>query len=467
MKKRFAKRLVVISTLAMLTFNPYTKVFAAGDQFTTHTVVSGESLWKISVKYDVSIQEIMQANNLSSANLAVGQQLKIPVKSSDNVMVYTVKSGDVLWKIAATYNVSVQDIIAYNGLDPSKYLYVGQKLYIPTSMPAQTNTPPSGDYIVHTVESGDVLWKIAARYNVTTKQIVAFNKIDPNIPLMIGQKLYIPNIQDDTSSQPKNEQVIHIVQSGESIWKISIKYRIDEQDILKANGLSEASIIYPGQKLIIPQSNEQQLKPNVPSADNTQPYITYIEHTVQAGDTPWNLSIKYGIPYTEMKEVNNFTGKTMLTIGQKVTIPVHHIPVTATPGPQYGEYLDWWTQAQYLFPIGAKAKVTDLTTGKSYKVIRSFGAFHADCEPLTAQDAAIMYEIWRNQWSWVPRAAIVEVDGRKIAASVTNMPHDVQNIKDNNFNGHFDVHFLNSKRHKDGLVNEDHQVQIKIAAGVR
>jgi hypothetical protein len=143
------------------------------------------------------------------------------------------------------------------------------------------------------------------------------------------------------------------------------------------------------------------------------------------------------------------------------------VPILTTPGIKYGEYLDWWTGAQYVFPIKAIAKVTDFDSGKSYTVIRSYGAFHADCEPLTAQDAAIMYEIWGKTWSWIPRASIVEVNGRRIAASVTNMPHNIQEIKDNNFNGHFDIHFLNSTRHSDGLISDPHQEQVRISAGLR
>lgn len=58
-------------------------------------------------------------------------------------------------------------------------------------------------------------------------------------------------------------------------------------------------------------------------------------------------------------------------------------------------------------------------------------------------------EVWGGEYSWKERAVIVEVDGRKIAASMASMPHDVSYIKDNNFNGHFDLHFKNSTRHKD------------------
>jgi hypothetical protein len=60
---------------------------------------------------------------------------------------------------------------------------------------------------------------------------------------------------------------------------------------------------------------------------------------------------------------------------------------------------------------------------------------------------------------------IVEVDGRRIAGSMTSMPHSIEYIADNDFTGHFDIHFLNSLRHKDNRIDPDHQKAIKVAAG--
>jgi hypothetical protein len=145
---------------------------------------------------------------------------------------------------------------------------------------------------------------------------------------------------------------------------------------------------------------------------------------------------------------------------------VHNIAVQERVSEKHGEYLDWWTEAQYVFPINKVATVTDFQTGRTFKIKRTTGAFHADCEPLTARDAAIIKEVWGGSYSWTERAVIVVVDGRKIAASMSSMPHDVEYIKDNNFNGHFDLHFRNSTRHKDGMISQAHQAQIRIAAGV-
>lgn len=91
---------------------------------TSHTVKSGDTLWKIANQYGVSSQTIMNLNNLSSSVIYPGQTLKI-----NNTSTYTVKSGDTLWIIANKYGVSYKSIMQWNNLS-STYLYVGQKLEI-------------------------------------------------------------------------------------------------------------------------------------------------------------------------------------------------------------------------------------------------------------------------------------------------------------------------------------------------
>ena len=118
-----------------------------------------------------------------------------------------------------------------------------------------------------------------------------------------------------------------------------------------------------------------------------------------------------------------------------------------------------------MWPIGTDALVTDLATGKSLHVKRSYGAFHADVEPLTAADSATMKAIWGG-WSWATRPVVVEVNGRRIAASSHAMPHSIQTITDNDFDGHFCIHFLNSTRHSDNHTQHDHQENVRRAAGL-
>ncbi|HHV99300.1 MAG TPA: peptidoglycan-binding protein [Clostridiaceae bacterium] len=149
--------------------------------------------------------------------------------------------------------------------------------------------------------------------------------------------------------------------------------------------------------------------------------------------------------------------------------------------------MPWFGEAENVFAIGKTATVYDIESGKSFKIKRTYGHNHADCETLTAKDTQIMKDIYGGQWSWSRRAIIVDVDGVKIAASMAGMPHagsdkaaanayiksrsggygagtNLDAIKGNNMNGVFDIHFYKSKTHGSNSVNQAHQNMVKKAA---
>lgn len=110
-----------------------TPPFEPDTPYLIYTVQRGDSLWKISQKYEVPVNDIISFNNLSSVNLQIGDELKIPLTSLDNnktSKTYTVKTGDTLWSIAKNFDVSVNDLKAANNLT-SNLLSVGQTLTIP------------------------------------------------------------------------------------------------------------------------------------------------------------------------------------------------------------------------------------------------------------------------------------------------------------------------------------------------
>lgn len=150
------------------------------------------------------------------------------------------------------------------------------------------------------------------------------------------------------------------------------------------------------------------------------------------------------------------------------------------------ELLDWWTEASKIFKIGMTAKVTDVRTGKTFNIVRTYGGNHADCEAETAEDSKKIKEIWGG-WSWSRRPVVIEVSGRKIAASIAAMPHagvdkspanktissrsggygrgaNLDKIKNNGMSGVIDVHFLNSRTHGTNRVDKNHQAAVKEAA---
>ncbi|MBU7006674.1 hypothetical protein [Phosphitispora fastidiosa] len=129
----------------------------------------------------------------------------------------------------------------------------------------------------------------------------------------------------------------------------------------------------------------------------------------------------------------------------------------------YGEFLTW-TEVNRIFRKFDKARVTDLETGESFTVQRRAGSLHADVQPLTAEDSGIMKKIYGGAWSWKRRAIVVAVKGHRIAASMNGMPHGAGAIGGNDFNGHFCIHFRDSRLHKN-KVDLAHQVMVWKAAG--
>ena len=164
-----------------------------------YTVERGDSLWSIARRFGVTVQEIRDANDLTSDTLSVGQSLIIPgISAGDDLedneendtvpTTYTVASGDSLWSIANRFGVTVNDLKSANGLT-SNLLSVGQVLIIPT---AGSSTPGSPTYNTYTVASGDSLWSIANRFGTTVDTIKTLNNLTSNL-LSIGQVLQIPN----------------------------------------------------------------------------------------------------------------------------------------------------------------------------------------------------------------------------------------------------------------------------------
>lgn len=214
------------------------------------------------------------------------------------------------------------------------------------------------------------------------------------------------------------------------------------------------------------------------------PYKIYTQYTVVKGDTLWSVAVNNGITLDDLLKANNITSSAYLTIGQTIKIPKTFIPKKPCYG-KYGEYQDWFTSSQYIFPIGAEATVIDFFSGKSFRIKRTIGSGHADCETLTLSDTQTMKEIWGGSFSWVKRPVIIVTNGRRLAASMAGMPHagldaykagiNVSNrsdgygygpnydyIKRNGMDGHFDLHFPGSLRHKDWALDPEHQSNLTI-----
>lgn len=134
----------------------------------------------------------MKVNNLTSDLLSIGQIINIPssttivTPSEDDIIneenTYIVQRGDTLWSISRKFGVSVDDIKNANNLT-NEILTIGSTIIVPTG----TNT---NNIIVYKVKRGDSLWALAREYNTTIDDIKKLNNLTSNI-LTIGSELQI------------------------------------------------------------------------------------------------------------------------------------------------------------------------------------------------------------------------------------------------------------------------------------
>ena len=271
---------------------------------TYYTVQKGDSLWSIANKFGITVNDLKTLNNLSSNVVNVGQNLKVKLeeeKPVEDYLVYTVKKGDSLYKIANEYNTTVDTIMSVNNLSGTN-LTINQQLLIPKEGSIDIDINKNKQGIVYTVKSGDSLWKIANSYGITVDKLKSANKLTSNT-LKIGQELLIP-VEDATITEtevPTSTGLNYVVVKGDNLYSIANKYNVTVTDIKKLNNLTD-NTLKVGQVLKIP---------------GTESYATY---TVKKGDSLWKIANQYGVTVNELKEINNLSG-TLLTIGQSLLIP--------------------------------------------------------------------------------------------------------------------------------------------------
>jgi len=197
----------------------------------TYKVMSGDTLYSIANKLDTSIDEIKKLNKLTSNVLSIGQILKIPTKIVDigDTDIYQVMSGDTLYSLAKKYNITVEELKNLNDLEGDN-LVVGQLLNVPSGL-STANT-----YIVG---AGDTLYSIAKEFNTSVDKLKEINNLTNNL-LSVGQKLFIPVVEETT----------YVVKRGDTLYSIARNFNVSVDTLKRLNNLNNNTISI-GQILIV------------------------------------------------------------------------------------------------------------------------------------------------------------------------------------------------------------------------
>ena len=119
---------------------------------------------------------------------------------------------------------------------------------------------------------------------------------------------------------------------------------------------------------------------------------------------------------------------------------------SAQVAPNGVEYIEW-SEASKIISIGWDTRVYDVRTGTVYYVRSFSNGKHADVEPITTDDTALLKSTFGGVWSWDPRPVWVTVNGRTFAASINGMPHGGGVNSNNGMDGQICLHFHGSSTH--------------------
>ncbi|MBQ0909819.1 LysM peptidoglycan-binding domain-containing protein [Flavobacterium sp. F-328] len=278
-----------------------TKANDSGPKSSFYRVQRGDNLSNVAAKYDVTVAEIKQWNNLRSNSLAYGKSLRIepptgkqdkiitkPIRETNHVVaasassknvkddkeattsseaIYVVQKGDNLGNIAKKYNVSVADIQSWNGLTTDA-VQIGAtiqiaKLEVDTKQDL-ANAQERRD-VEYVVQKGDNLSAIASKFGTSLSDIKQWNKLNDNT-ITIGKSLIVAKdeiaIVTDKASvnsfktkasamKSKASSSDYYVKKGDSLFSIAKKYPgVTTSDLKKWNGISGEQL-KPGMKLKI------------------------------------------------------------------------------------------------------------------------------------------------------------------------------------------------------------------------
>ena len=230
-----------------------------GKEIEYYTVKSGDTLYGIAFQNDISVNDFLKINNIDDPlkyKLRTGEKLKIYARASASnaqsktIKTYRVKSGDTLGEIALKNSMSLKDLLQLNNLKNNYVLKVGDtlKIYDNISIGSSSQTTAYRTLENYKVKSGDTLSEIALARGMDLVELYSINNINDKYILKVGDTLKV-------YANPKKTTTLVIsnykVQSGDSLYSIAKKHKMDLRDLMQLNNIKNANAykLYVGANL--------------------------------------------------------------------------------------------------------------------------------------------------------------------------------------------------------------------------
>ncbi|MCT2160229.1 LysM peptidoglycan-binding domain-containing protein [Granulicatella adiacens] len=316
-----------------------------------YTVQAGDTLYAISRKSGVSVNQLLSLNGLSlNSVIRPGQSLSLGnnTKQTTNTVVstpvsttsvskangtYTVKGGDTLYGISRKFGMSLSQLISSNGISTSSIIRPGQTLRVvggeASSTVVRTSTSTartsSGNYVV---QAGDTLYSIARRSGMSLNSLLTLNGLSQSSIIYPGQSLTVSqsegNFSTPVSTKTNSASSVvstsgtYTVKAGDTLYSIARRSGVSLSSLLSLNGLSQSSVIRPGQTLNVSGTSSTTVATPVSTA--SQATSTSGTYTVKAGDTLYRIAHNHGISLRTLLSVNGLSETSTIRPGQQLVV---------------------------------------------------------------------------------------------------------------------------------------------------
>ena len=247
---------------------------------------------------------------------------------------YTVKAGDTLYGISRKFGMSLSQLVSVNGISASSLIVPGQILRVAggetistvVKTTATTSRTSGGNYLV---QPGDTLYSIARRSGMSLNSLLTLNGLSQSSVIYPGQSLTIS--QSDNRLATKSSYTAkplasgastsgtYTVQAGDTLYSIARRSGMSLNTLLSINGLSQSSVIRPGQTLSVSGSASQTTATPV-SYQTTATSTGNGTYTVKAGDTLYRIAYNHGISLTTLLSINGLSETSTIRPGQQLVV---------------------------------------------------------------------------------------------------------------------------------------------------
>ena len=312
-----------------------------------YKVKAGESVGSLANRYNMSNEQLAELNKFSAtSSLLLGQTIKVPASMPDaddkpdsktensrktqaaakvSTVSYTVKSGDTLSAIASRYQTSNDELAKLNKISANSMVILGQKLTVPDTEDTKNDEPAVPKS--YTVQSGDTLTGVAARFKLSPQELADMNGLKANSNLIRGANLTLVASNSNKKSADKKvdaeldeskeqsakqssgsskntastDTESYKVSRGESLNSIAAKYDVSVAELAKLNKIAANTMVQIGQSLSVPKLTTN--------------------YTIKRGDTLIKVASKHGVSVDELAKMNNISPTTNVKLGEVLVVP--------------------------------------------------------------------------------------------------------------------------------------------------